>query len=215
LAGPTFAGTAGISCVHYARSLSGIILAGNAWQWWDHASGAYARGRVPESGSVLVFRASERMQRGHVAVVTAVVGNREIKIDQANWASGGVVHSVPVVDVSDNNDWTAVRVGLGRIDSFGSIYSTYGFIYNRPDTGSMLTATSAPAAGPTRNPPGRDLPAATERTPTAAALAVGQGVLQGAPRQYDEVAQAPGHPAIGYGGRLITDQAETFSRWPR
>ena len=94
----------------------------------------YARGRVPEPGSVLAFRANGRMRLGHVAVVTTVVNNREIEIDHANWAGRGVARSVPVVDVSENNDWTAVRVGMGRSDAFGSIYPTYGFIYDRPDT---------------------------------------------------------------------------------
>jgi hypothetical protein len=185
----------GISCVPYARSASGITLAGNAWEWWDHATGTYARGRVPEPGSVLAFRANGRMRLGHVAVVTTVVGNREIEIDHANWAGGGVAHGVPVVDVSENNDWTAVRVGLGRSDSFGSIYPTYGFIYDRPDTGTMLTAITAPAAEPALNPPGRDLRPAAERTAATAdtqRTAVTADTLNA--REYDEVAEAPSHP---------------------
>src|SRR5208283_812506 len=40
----------GISCVPYARSATGITVAGNAWQWWDHAAGTYERGSVPEPG---------------------------------------------------------------------------------------------------------------------------------------------------------------------
>ena len=28
--------------------------------------------------------------------------------------------------------------GLGRTGTFGSVYSTYGFIYDRPDHGSMV-----------------------------------------------------------------------------
>ena len=104
---------AGISCVPYARNATGITLAGNAWQWWDHAAGAYQRGWVPEPGGVLAFRANGRMRMGHVAVVTRVINPREIEIDHANWAGRGVALSVPVVDVSENNDWTAVRVGLG------------------------------------------------------------------------------------------------------
>jgi hypothetical protein len=218
---PTLVGVVGISCVPYARSASGITLAGNAWQWWDHAIGAYARGRVPEPGSVLTFRANGRMRLGHVAVVTTVIGNREIKIDQANWAGGGIAHNVPVVDVSENNDWTAVRVGLGRGDSFGSTYPTYGFIYDRPDTGIMLTALATPAAEPALNPPGRVLRPATVRTTTAVAQGGAQGsaqggdpggvqgVVQGAPREYDEVAEAPAHSAISHGGGQVIDQTGT------
>ena len=43
----------GISCVPFARNASGIAVGGNAWQWWNNAAGVYARGSVPESGSVL------------------------------------------------------------------------------------------------------------------------------------------------------------------
>ena len=190
----------GISCVPYARSASGITLAGNAWQWWDHATGTYARGSVPEPGSVLAFRANGRMHLGHVAVVTTVVGNREIEIDHANWAGGGVAHGVPVVDVSENNDWSAVRVGLGSRDSFGSIYPTYGFIYDRPDTGTMLTAITVPAAARALNPPGRDLRSPTERTAmTADALNA---------REYEEVAEAPSQPRPSGDSRPTRDRAD-------
>ena len=33
------------SPVSLDANVSGITLAGNAWQWWDHADGAYARAR--------------------------------------------------------------------------------------------------------------------------------------------------------------------------
>src|SRR5579871_5307840 len=129
----------GISCVPFAREDSGITVAGNAWQWWENAAGVYARGNVPEPGSVLAFRANGRMHLGHVAVVARVVNPREVEIDHANWwgpgMHGGVARNVPVVDVSEANDWSAVRVGLGGSGEFGSVYPTYGFIYNRPDTG--------------------------------------------------------------------------------
>ena len=134
----------GISCVPFARSDSGIAVAGNAWQWWDNAAGVYARGAVPEAGSVLTFRANGRMRLGHVAVVSRVINPREIEIDHANWwgpgMHGGVARNIPVVDVSEANDWTAVRVGLGQSGEFGSVYPTYGFIYDRPDSGVMVAA---------------------------------------------------------------------------
>jgi len=119
-------------------------------------------------------------------VVTRVVNDREIEIEHANWAGRGVAHDVPVVDVSENNDWSAVRVGLGRSDDFGSIYPTYGFIYDRPDSGTMLTAITVPAAQPALNAPPRDLRTPAERTTVAVTL----------PRApvYDEVAEAPSHP---------------------
>jgi len=134
---------AGISCVPFARSASGIELKGNAADWWYAASGVYERGARPEAGSVMDFRANGHMRLGHVAVVTRVVNSREVEIDHANWwgpgaAKGGVSRGIPVVDVSENNDWSEVRVGLGRSGSFGSVYATYGFIYDRPDHGTMI-----------------------------------------------------------------------------
>jgi surface antigen len=142
-------GSYGISCVPYAREVSGIALTGNAVTWWDEAAGVYARGNAPEPGSVLNFRANSSMRLGHVAVVSTVLSRREIEIDHANWwgpgaSKGGISRNISVVDVSPNNDWSAVRVGLGHTGEYGSIYATYGFIYPRPDNGrtGMMTATS-------------------------------------------------------------------------
>lgn len=172
----------GLSCVPFARAESGIIVAGNAWQWWGNAAGVYARGATPEPGSVLVFRANGRMRLGHVAVVARVVNAREVLIDHANWPSagyGGVSQAIPVVDVSENNDWTAVRVGLGREGNFGSVYPTYGYIYDRPDTGTIEANRGAPAEQVAElNPPPHDLRQTAQR-----------------PARNDvEVAQLPKHP---------------------
>jgi hypothetical protein len=195
----------GISCVPYARSATGITLAGNAWEWWDHAAGTYERGSVPEPGGVLAFRANGRMRLGHVAVVTRVVNNREIEIDHANWAGGGVATNVPVVDVSENNDWSAVRVGLGRSDSFGSIYPTYGFIYDRPDSGTMLTAITVPAAQPALNAPPRDLRTPAQRTMVARAPS----------REYDQVAEAPSHSRSEHEDSPPIDRSDQALPGPR
>jgi hypothetical protein len=104
---------------------------------------------VPQPGSVLTFRANGRMHLGHVAVVSRIINAREIEIDHANWwgpgMRGGVARNIPVVDVSEANDWTAVRVSLGRSGEFGSVYPTYGFIYDRPDNGVLLASNAAPA----------------------------------------------------------------------
>jgi surface antigen len=170
----------GISCVPYARSVSGIDVAGNAWQWWDNAAGRYARGNRPEPGSVLSFSANGRMRLGHVAVVSRVVNSREVEVDQANWwgpgMRGGVSHGMPVVDVSPANDWTAVRVGLGQSGEFGSVYPTNGFIYNRPDDGHMVAAVASPAPAPALNPAPADLRPWAQRADFTT---------------YDEVAEAP------------------------
>ena len=131
-----------LQCVPFARAASGIQIKGNAANWWDAANGVYARGQAPEAGSVLNFRATGNMRLGHVAVVKNVVSAREIEIDHANWAGpgaskGGVSRAISVQDVSANNDWSAVRVELGHSGNFGSVYPTYGFIYDRPDNGMM------------------------------------------------------------------------------
>ncbi|MEA2737114.1 MAG: hypothetical protein QOH05_421 [Acetobacteraceae bacterium] len=158
----------GISCVPYARQVSGIMVAGNAWQWWDNAEGLYARGDRPETGSVLNFRSNGRMRLGHVAVVTQVINAREVMVDHANWPTGGgrggVSHDVAVVDVSEANNWSAVRVELGRgYGEFGSVYPTYGFIYNRPDTGYVTASIERPAPQPAINRVPSDLRPVAER----------------------------------------------------
>lgn len=153
----------GISCVPYAREVSGILVAGNAWQWWDNAAGLYARGDRPEVGSVLNFRANGRMRLGHVAVVTHVVNAREVIVDHSNWQSGGVSRNVAVVDVSEANNWSAVRVELGHGGAFGSVYPTYGFIYNRADSGIVTASVARPAPQADINPARTDLRPTAER----------------------------------------------------
>lgn len=138
----------GISCVPFARAATGMAVKGNAHAWWDDAAGTYQRGARPEAGSVLNFRATSRMRLGHVAVVSRVIDSRTVEIDHANWAGPGsrkgmVARGVPVIDVSERNDWSAVRVALSRGGEFGSVYPTYGFIYDRPDNGIMVANTLA------------------------------------------------------------------------
>ena len=139
-------GGGGISCVPYARAVTGMAISGNGGTWWNNAAGAYDRGSRPEPGSVMAFRSSGGMRMGHVAVVSRVLGPRQVLIDHANWGGpgirrGSIMHNVSVVDVSDDNDWTAVRVQVGYDDgSFGRVYPTYGFIYNRPETGTAYAA---------------------------------------------------------------------------
>jgi CHAP domain len=146
----------GISCVPYAREVSGIDLPGNARDWWRNAAGVYGRGEVPQPGAVLAFRAIARMPLGHVAVVSRVINPREIEVNQANWGNGGrVTHDVAVVDVSEENDWSAVRVEIGSGPRFGDIYPTYGFIYHQPNNATyhqpmnarVLASNGFPAAG--------------------------------------------------------------------
>jgi surface antigen len=130
-----------VSCVPYARVRSGIQLQGDAWTWWDGASGRYERSRAPRPGSVLVINRTARMRDGHVAVVTRVVGTREIRVDHANWASGAAKGRIAtdqrVVDVSPANDWTLVRVWYPRINDLGATaFPTRGFVHPRTVTAS-------------------------------------------------------------------------------
>ena len=136
----------GLQCVPYARAQSGIIIQGNAANWWYAAAGVYARGSQPEPGAVLNFRATYNMRLGHVAVVTNVLSPREVEVDHANWAHFAATRdnidlAMRVIDVSPENDWTAVRVELGHTGQYGAVYPTYGFIYDRPDDGRMLANT--------------------------------------------------------------------------
>lgn len=141
----------GISCVPYARQVTGMDISGNGRDWWHNAAGRYARGQRPERGSILSFPASGGMRMGHVAVVSRVVDSRVIEIDHANWGGpgirrGSVMRGVRVQDVSDANDWTRVRVQVGHsAEAFGRVYPTHGFIHNRP-AGSMVAQAAAPAA---------------------------------------------------------------------
>lgn len=120
-------------CVPYARAVSGVEIFGDAWTWWEAAKGRYARGAQPVAGSVLVWKRDNRLRNGHVAVVTRVVGPREILVTHANWGwgpekpRGQVDHDISVIDVSPGNDWSAIQVWNGG--SYGRTYQTHGFIY--------------------------------------------------------------------------------------
>lgn len=141
----------GISCVPFARAATGMVVKGNAHAWWASAAGTYERGQRPEASSILNFRSTTRMPLGHVSVVARVIDSRTVEVDHANWAGPGgskgqVARGVPVIDVSEANDWSAVQVGLDG-GGFGSVYPTYGFIYDRPDRGIMVANTLARPRG--------------------------------------------------------------------
>lgn len=119
-----------LTCVPYAREVSGIDLAGNAYQWWDEADGVYPRAQTPQPGAVLVFAPHGNMSVGHLAVVTSVTDARRILVTQSNWLPHRIEHGQPVVDVSPCNDWTQVRVWYEPAHALGrTVYPAYGFIY--------------------------------------------------------------------------------------
>jgi len=118
-----------LTCVPYAREVSGIQLSGDAWQWWDEAAGRYPRSHVPQPGAVLVFAPHGSMASGHLAVVTSILDARRIEVTQSNWLPYRIEHDQPVIDVSAANDWSAVRVWYEPVRAIGAtVYPTYGFI---------------------------------------------------------------------------------------
>jgi surface antigen len=119
----------GGNCVAFARDLTGVRLDGNAAAWWPHAEGRYERGHQPSVGAILVFKPYARMHVGHVAVVSRVIGPREVLVDQANWVRGRVTKAMSVVDASPLNDWTSVKVLEPHSGTHGRENPTFGFIY--------------------------------------------------------------------------------------
>lgn len=119
-----------LQCVPYARDHSQVKIYGDAADWWDKAAGIYARSEEPALGSVMVLTGYAGPHRSHVAVVTAMVSSREIRIDHANWLDDGAIFTNdPVVDVSPDNDWSQVRVFNERTGAWGGrTYLVQGFI---------------------------------------------------------------------------------------
>jgi hypothetical protein len=109
---------------------SGLAVFGDAKHWWERARTLYARAAHPVEDAVMVFSGSKRLKRGHVAVVTEVVSDREIIVDHANWQNKREIDlGTPVLDVSPKNDWTMVRVWDIPSGQFGArTYAVSGFI---------------------------------------------------------------------------------------
>ena len=124
-----------LQCVPYARQVTGIHLFGDAHTWWNQAQGHYARGFAPKVGAVMTFKPHGKMVLGHVAAVSRIVDSRTILLRHANWSiingrRGQIENDVEAVDVSPNNDWSAVRVWFDPIKSLGSTaWPVQGFIY--------------------------------------------------------------------------------------
>ena len=134
-------------CVTYARSVSGIQIRGNANTWWGQAAGRYERGHTPKAGAVLAFDATHRMRVGHVATVAAVVSDREVILNHANWSHPGRAETARAVDVSAAGDWTQVRVQYGSTMGT-STYPTHGFIYaGHASTADVAAADSGDVRG--------------------------------------------------------------------
>lgn len=128
-------------CVRTVRALSDFTIRGDAWTWWNTAAGQYERDSRPVAGSVLVFKRSRHMGRGHVSLVSKVVDSRTVLVDHTWIAGRGIKRGMKVVDVSDNNDWSAVRVWHGPTDQLGQrVYGAYGFILPEGGKSSGIVA---------------------------------------------------------------------------
>jgi len=148
-----------LQCVPYARKVSGIQLYGDALTWWDQAQGHYARGSRPKVGAVMSFRPYGRMELGHVAAVSRVIDSRTVLLRHANWSPidgrrGQIEDNVRAIDVSPDNDWSAVRVWYAPLGDLGTTHwPVNGFIYNTPiERLAGSTTLVARAAAPTRTP---------------------------------------------------------------
>jgi surface antigen len=136
-----------LQCVPFARQVSGIEIRGNAWTWWSQAEGRYDRGNTPQIGAVMSFQRTRHMPLGHVATVSAVLGDREVLLTHANWSRrGGIERNVRAVDVSAAGDWSQVKVWFGPTGDLGSsVYPVNGFIYaNDAPTSFMMAKAEKP-----------------------------------------------------------------------
>lgn len=128
-----------LQCVPYAREASGVEIYGDASTWWKQARGKFERESEPQSGSVMVMRGYRNANRGHVAVVRAVLSDRSIIVDHANWLNDGeVTINVPMVDVSQKGDWSEVRVWNIPTATWGvRVYKVQGFIVPKTEGDSL------------------------------------------------------------------------------
>jgi surface antigen len=135
-------------CAPFARMVSGIDIYGNAGTWWGQAAGRFERGAAPEVGSVMVMKPHGKMRVGHVAMVSRIVSEREIKVTHANWSRrGGVERDVRVVDVSPGGDWSQVKVWFAAMGDVGQTsYPTFGFVYAKPTTTQFASAKGGAVA---------------------------------------------------------------------
>ncbi len=149
-----------LQCVPYARRVTGIQIFGDAHTWWGQAEGRYARGFRPKVGAVMALRPSGGSTLGHVAAVSRIVDSRTILIRHANWSlingrRGQIEDNVKVIDVSDSNDWSSVRVWYAPLQALGgSHWPVQGFIYPaKPKAGEKLVQPIAKTAS-SRDPIG-------------------------------------------------------------
>lgn len=135
VAAPVQALNEGLQCVPYARALTGVEIRGDAHTWWAQAEGRYERGTRPRVGAVMAFTPRGNMRLGHVAAVRKIVDKRTILVSHANWSTiggirGHIEDDIRVVDTSEANDWSQVRVWYTPNAALGGTdWPVRGFIY--------------------------------------------------------------------------------------
>jgi len=129
-------------CVPYARARSGVSIHGDANTWWAQAAGRYSREATPALGSVMVLTGYASDGRNHLAVVSQLISDREIRVDHANWLNDGNIYTDdPVIDVSADNDWSSVRVWNAQTRAWGTrVYLVEGFIGPGPDEDAKVAS---------------------------------------------------------------------------
>lgn len=141
-----------LQCVPYARAVSGIAIYGDAHTWWGQAEGRYARGARPRVGAVMALKPHGNSRLGHVAAVSRIIDSRTVLVRHSNWSPingrrGQIEDDVRVIDVSPNNDWSAVRVWYAPLQALGGTHwPVQGFIYKtKPqDSEQASPRTSTP-----------------------------------------------------------------------
>lgn len=150
----------GLQCVPFARALTGVTIFGDAHTWWEQAEGRYQRGETPKVGAVMAFRPHGNMRLGHVAAVRKILDKRTLLISHANWSTidgirGHIEEDVRVIDVSEENDWSRVRVWYTPNSALGgNEWPLHGFIYPQK-VRKEKEARAALAAVLARTPPSR------------------------------------------------------------
>jgi hypothetical protein len=176
VATPVQALNEGLQCVPYARALTGVEIRGDAHSWWDQAERRYERGLRPKVGAVMAFAPHGNMRLGHVAAVRRIVDSRTILISHANWSTidgvrGHIEDDVRVVDASEANDWSRVRVWYTPNAALGTTeWPVRGFIYPGR-TRNVAEARKAVVALLGYQPQSQPKPMPAVATPTRVATA--------------------------------------------
>jgi surface antigen len=159
-ASPASALYEGLQCVPFARAMTGVTIYGDAHTWWEQAENRYERGNLPKVGAVMTFIPHGNMRLGHVAAVRKIIDKRTLLISHANWSTidgirGHIEEDVRVIDVSEDNDWSRVRVWYTPNGALGgNEWPLHGFIYPSK-VRKEKEARAALAAVLARTPPAR------------------------------------------------------------